>query len=186
MDKKVLYMTTIPVGIAINAIGGQIATFLKLPIFLDSIGTVLSGFLLGPVGGALVGFFTNILLGFILDPSYIPFSVVNIVIGLVSGYVAVKHGINLKNSIIVGLVLAIIAPMVGTPIAVYLYGGLVGGGVDLLTAVFLHSGQDIFSSAFLARIPANLVDKLLSCILVYYIIKPFPKDILSELGVKVN
>jgi len=181
MDKKVLYMTTIPVGIAINAIGGQIATFLKLPIFLDSIGTVLSGFLLGPVGGALVGFFTNILLGFILDPSYIPFSIVNIVIGLVSGYVAVKHGITLKNSVIVGLVLAIIAPMVGTPIAVYLYGGLVGGGVDLL-----HSGQDIFSSAFLARIPANLVDKLLSCILVYYIIKPFPKDILSELGVKVN
>lgn len=133
-----------------------------------------------------MGFFTNVLLGFILDPSYIPFSIVNIVIGLVSGYVAVKHGITLKNSIIVGLVLAIIAPMVGTPIAVYLYGGLVGGGVDLLTAVFLHSGQDIFSSAFLARIPANLVDKLLSCILVYYIIKPFPKDILSELGVKVN
>lgn len=157
-----------------------------MPIFLDSIGTVLSGFLLGPVGGALVGFFTNVLLGFILDPSYIPFSIVNIVIGLVSGYVAVKHGITLKNSIIVGLVLAIIAPMVGTPIAVYLYGGLVGGGVGLLTAVFLHSGQDIFSSAFLARIPANLVDKLLSCILVYYIIKPFPKDILSELGVKVN
>lgn len=57
MDKKVLYMTTIPVGIAINAIGGQIATFLKLPIFLDSIGTVLSGFLLGPVGGAFESIF---------------------------------------------------------------------------------------------------------------------------------
>jgi len=186
VDKKVLYLSTVPVGIVINVIGGQIATFLKLPIFLDSVGTVLSGFLLGPIGGALVGLFTNIILGFLVDPTYIPFSIVNIVIGLLSGFVAVKYGISLKNALIVGIILSVLAPAIGTPIAVYMFDGLVGGGVDLLTAVFLQSGQDIFSSAFLARVPANLVDKLFSCVLVYYVIKPFPKDILSELGVKLN
>ena len=38
-------------AIAINIAVGQLVTVLKLPIYLDSIGTVLVGALLGPVWG---------------------------------------------------------------------------------------------------------------------------------------
>jgi energy-coupling factor transport system substrate-specific component len=185
MDKKVIYLTTIPVGIVINIIGGEIATFLKLPVFLDSIGTILSGCLLGPIGGVLVGLFSNILLGIISDPTYIPFAVVNMFIGIVSGIIGYKWGLNLKNAIIIGIILGIFCPVIGTPIAVYLFGGLTGGGVDLLTAVFIKSGYDIFSSAFLARLPSNLVDKLISSLVVYYIIKSLPNHIVDTLKQKI-
>ncbi|MBK6793312.1 MAG: hypothetical protein IPG80_12440 [Anaerolineales bacterium] len=45
----------IPIAIAINVAVGQIVLVLKLPVFLDSIGTVLVAVLCGPWAGALTG-----------------------------------------------------------------------------------------------------------------------------------
>lgn len=44
-------LVLIVISIAINMIGGQLASMVKLPIFLDSIGTLISAVLLGPVIG---------------------------------------------------------------------------------------------------------------------------------------
>ena len=45
-----------PVAIAINIVlGYTVQTVLKLPIYLDSIGTILVGVLAGPLAGALTG-----------------------------------------------------------------------------------------------------------------------------------
>jgi energy-coupling factor transport system substrate-specific component len=51
-----------PVAIAINiALGYTTQTALKLPIYLDSIGTILTGVLCGPLPGALTGLLTNLI-----------------------------------------------------------------------------------------------------------------------------
>ena len=39
----------IPIGIAVNVVGGQLALMLKLPVFLDSIGTFVIAALCGIV-----------------------------------------------------------------------------------------------------------------------------------------
>ena len=56
-------LVLIVISIAINMIGGQLASMVKLPIFLDSIGTLISAVLLGPVIGMLTGLLTNLLWG---------------------------------------------------------------------------------------------------------------------------
>ena len=48
-------LALIPLAIAINIAVGQIVQTLKLPLYLDSIGTVLVGALLGPWMGLLTG-----------------------------------------------------------------------------------------------------------------------------------
>ena len=48
-------LTLMPVAIAINIAVGSITVALRLPIYLDSIGTVLVGALAGPWAGALTG-----------------------------------------------------------------------------------------------------------------------------------
>jgi energy-coupling factor transport system substrate-specific component len=51
-----------PVAIAINiALGYTTQSVLKLPIYLDSIGTILVGVLCGPLPGALTGVLTNLI-----------------------------------------------------------------------------------------------------------------------------
>ena len=59
----------IVISIAINMIGGQLASMVKLPIFLDSIGTpLISAVPLGPVIGMLTGLLTNLLWGLLTNP----------------------------------------------------------------------------------------------------------------------
>ena len=51
-----------PAAIAINIVlGYTVQTVLKLPIYLDSIGTILVGVLAGPIAGALTGILSNLI-----------------------------------------------------------------------------------------------------------------------------
>ena len=119
MNKK-LALTMVSTGIVINIIGGLVATTLKIPIFLDSIGTMLAAVTLGPWLGALTGLLSNVFQGLATDPVSIPFAV----IGLVVGFLAKKRGFtDYITPLLAGIILAFVAPIIGTPIAVYLFGG---------------------------------------------------------------
>ena len=60
-------ITIIALCIGLNYIGGTIALWLRLPIYLDSIGTIFAGALLGPVFGVLTGITSGVLSGFTTD-----------------------------------------------------------------------------------------------------------------------
>lgn len=81
----------IPLAIAINIIlGAAVANALKIPIYLDSVGTILVGALAGPIPGALTGFLANILWQYVIPPPFqgtvaAPFAIVAAVIGLLAG-----------------------------------------------------------------------------------------------------
>ncbi len=62
-DFTTLSIVMIPVAIAINIAVGQIIYALKIPLYLDSIGTVLVGVLAGPWVGALTGLLANLIWG---------------------------------------------------------------------------------------------------------------------------
>jgi hypothetical protein len=80
-----------PIGIAINiALGSALANALKIPIYMDSIGTILVGVLCGPVAGAVTGALGNVLWSYVIPPpfQYAPgaaFAIVAAVIGLIAG-----------------------------------------------------------------------------------------------------
>lgn len=167
-------------GIVINIVFGTIVQSLQIPLlFLDTIGTIFVAAVLGPFAGALTGGLTNIIQGMITNPKNIPFAIVNIVIGLIVGFIAKKYKFDYKVAVITGLVLSVVAPLIGTPIAVFVYGGITGGGTDLIFAWLLSSGQKIFTAAFIPRITGNFVDKIVSCIAVALLIQKMPNNLLS-------
>jgi energy-coupling factor transport system substrate-specific component len=61
MNKRIA-LVFVPVGIGVNVVGGLLAGSLKLPVFLDTIGTILAAAILGPWWGALTGGLTNIIM----------------------------------------------------------------------------------------------------------------------------
>jgi energy-coupling factor transport system substrate-specific component len=80
------------VAIALNITLGQtVGTALKLPLYLDSIGTILVGVLCGPVAGAATGILSNLIWSFglaatpLAAPFAWPFAIVAGVIGLLAG-----------------------------------------------------------------------------------------------------
>jgi energy-coupling factor transport system substrate-specific component len=84
-------LTLIPVAIAINIAVGSIVSYLHLPIYLDSIGTVLVGVLCGPLAGALTGLLANLVWSILPlpgggGPTIAFFAPVAGVIGLMAGF----------------------------------------------------------------------------------------------------
>jgi energy-coupling factor transport system substrate-specific component len=78
-----------PVAIAINIVlGYTVQTVLKLPVYLDSIGTILVGVLAGPLAGAVTGVLSNLIWQYapgIGGGTIGPFAVTAGVIGLLAG-----------------------------------------------------------------------------------------------------
>lgn len=56
-----LHLTLLALCITINYIGSNIALFLKLPIYLDTIGTLISSLFIGPIFGIITAISTAIL-----------------------------------------------------------------------------------------------------------------------------
>src|SRR5439155_11237680 len=82
----------IPLAIAINVVLGQtVASALKVPLYLDSIGTILVGVLAGPFAGAATGLLSNLAWTFLFagtpfgSPFAWPFAIVAAEIGLLAG-----------------------------------------------------------------------------------------------------
>jgi len=83
-------LVLIPIAIALNIAVGELVVRLKLPIYLDSIGTVLVGAIAGPWAGALTGALANLIWG-LFNPYAAAFFYVAAVIGLLAGF-AGKRG----------------------------------------------------------------------------------------------
>jgi energy-coupling factor transport system substrate-specific component len=81
----------IPIAIAINIVLGQtVGSVLKIPIYLDSIGTILVGVLAGPIPGLVTGLLANLIWTYVLPPPLqspyaAPFAIVAAEIGFLSG-----------------------------------------------------------------------------------------------------
>lgn len=171
----------IPVAIAINVIMGEIVVQLKLPIYLDSIGTVLVAAVAGPWAGALTGALSNTLWGLIIDPNALPWWPVALFIGFVAGWCA-KFGLfkNWWKVVITGFLVALTAATVSTPIAVYLYGGITASGSSFITAYLLQTGQGVFQAVFSTNFLVEPVDKISTALLAFAIVQGLSSRFLTR------
>ncbi|MBU7315117.1 ECF transporter S component [Paenibacillus sp. SM 69] len=181
MNQKTLIITLGALAVAINVIAGTVVGSLKIPfLFLDVIGTIFIAAVYGPFWGALVGILTNLVLGVTSGYSSIPFALVNATVGLIVGYTARKYGYTLRSALVSGLLLGIVCPAIGTVIAIGVFGGLTGGVQDIAVLWLKQAGSSLFASAFLPRLAENLIDKILSALFVYYVIKGIPQSLLKR------
>ena len=84
-------VTLVPAAIALNIVVGATAQqALRLPVYLDSIGTILVGVLAGPIAGAATGALSDLIWAYVLPPpvgapTAGPFAITAAVIGLLAG-----------------------------------------------------------------------------------------------------
>ena len=149
-------LVLIVISIAINMIGGQLASMVKLPIFLDSIGTLISAVLLGPVIGMLTGLLTNLLWGLLTDPIAAAFAPVAMVIGLVAGWLARAGWFRTLPKVVVsGVIITLAVTVVAVPLRTALFGGVTGSGADLFVAWMHSMGQNLVESVAITVIGSH-------------------------------
>lgn len=181
---KTLILTYGAMCIVLNVVLGTAVSALKIPLlFLDTIGTVLMAVLFGPWWGALVGLLTNVILGVTASPTAIFFGIVNVAVAIVVGLMAKKFNFTKWYiAVLTGLLLSIVAPLIGSPISIALTGGIDGSGMDIIVLWLRATGESVFASTFISRITGNFVDKILTCLLVMLIVSKIPSFLKTYKG----
>ncbi len=260
-------LVLMPFAIAIDIVLGQtVGAALRLPIYLDSVGTILVGVLCGPIAGAATGVLANLAWTFLLagtpfGSAYAwPFAVVAAEIGFVAGLVgqaglmrsrprtptpqllagvagaiillggvaglivlpfyrmlcgdpassdsalcapglipdnesplffliglvtvvlvvvgvvgfvlrlAKDRDLGAVFALVAGAVCGVISALIAAPIATLVFGGVTGGGTDLLVLAFLQAGSDLQTAVVQQALLSDSIDKAITYVLVFVVL----------------
>jgi energy-coupling factor transport system substrate-specific component len=174
-------LVLIPAAVGINYVGKLFASVLKLPLWLDSIGTMLASLLAGPIIGAISGAINNIIYGLTADPISLVYALTSIAIGIVVGVLAYYEWFDtLPKTILAGIIVAFAAAVVSTPLNVIFWGGQTGNvWGDAVFAYFMASKTPLWIASFFDEIIIDLPDKIAMTIIVFLIYKSLPKQLIT-------
>ena len=150
---RTLKLTTLALCGVINILGGTIALLLRLPVYLDSIGTVLAAALFGPAAGLVPGLISGLISGMTSDVYAFYYIPVQLVIGLVAGLVfrrlrpshtagSRSESLSLRSMgwklFPAALVISLPGTVVSSTITAVVFGGITSSGSTVLVQL-LHS-----------------------------------------------
>ena len=164
----------IPIGIAVNVVGGQLALMLKVPVFLDCIGTFVVAALCGIVPGLIVAVGTQ-LINAITAPTVLAYIGIGMLFAVESHFFA-KWGIwkSFPKSAISGVGIAIIDACISVPITAFLLGGFAGTGATTIAAALMASGWSVFMATLASEIVSETLDKVVCLIIIFFVLKAIP------------
>jgi len=170
----------IPLGVALNYVAGQLAVLLKLPVFLDTIGTAFVSIIAGPWIGIITGVLNNVLLG-ITNPMTFMGIPVQAGIALTIGFLSQKKMLLKVGKFIVGaIILAIVTTALSTPGQVLVLGGVTGTGMDVVTGVIVKGGMPLWSAVAVTQLISNIFDKTISLIIGFLMAMSMSPRVLSN------
>ena len=153
---------------------------LRSPLFFDSILTVAGSVCFGPLPGVIIAALTNLGLELIYGctGSHWPFMICGITTALITGFMA-KNGRFGKQ---IHLTIAILAltlsnALTGAFIAYLLFNGDSGVGIDMLVSAFTDTGMSVLAASFVARLPANLIDKMIAVYAGYGVMRLYEQGL---------
>lgn len=180
MNNKVIALMA--VGVAINMLLGTIVNLVKLPIYLDAIGTIFITILVGVRAGAIVGVISFLLAGAIFNPVLPWFCGTQIVIAIVTGFLHKKNLFSsLKGTVLSGVIVGICAAIASAPVIAYLFGGITGSGPSLVVAYLLSIGEGVMKSVVLSGLTSEPIDKVIQCLIAFWLISNLPKELQKQL-----
>ncbi len=161
----------IVLGILVNLLGRGIAQSLKLPMWLDALGTIFVAIELGPLAGAICGSILNVITAF-EDPKVLPYMLVSIGIGVSVGVLYPRKSIEHFRVLSAGVVTGLVASILSTPINLLVYGGETGNiWGDALMVMLSRDIQVPIIISFLAQAFVDIPDKVLCVVIAAAIIK---------------
>ena len=181
----------IPACIGINYLGKLFASVLKLPLWLDSIGTCIGAVLGGPIIGGICGAANNLIYGFTTGDSItLVYALTSLGIGIAVGIMArLGRMKKLSGAVLTACVAGFVAVLISTPLNILFWGGTTGNlWGDAVFAWSQASGLPVALGSFLDEAIVDVPDKLITLLIVFAIIKGLPKKLTSlyEMGDEVE
>lgn len=179
LDSPKVQILIVPVFALLNFGFSMINTYaFRSPLFLDSFFTVAGAACFGIVPGVVIAALTNLFMeihyGFL--GYYWPFMFCGIATALIIGLMAKRGRFEKQIHLTIAILAVTIAnAFLGAFIAYILFDGDSGVGIDVLVSAFTETGMSVLASAFVARLPANLIDKMIAVYVGYGVKKLYER-----------
>jgi len=170
-------LALIPLAVGINLALGKVASATSLPLFLDTVGTVLVAALVGPAAAVVTGLVSQtaftIVDGKLMWMAFLP---VQLGIALYAGLAArYRMFASPLRAVVSGLGLGLIAATLSWPISLLLFGGVTASGVTLVTTALTAVGVPLRWAVYGASLSSDLLDKAVTFLLVYVVLEALPR-----------
>ncbi|OUP61387.1 ECF transporter S component [Faecalitalea cylindroides] len=172
-------ITLIALAVVINIVGSYIALVLHLPIYLDSMGTIMTAILLGPFYGLFPGVLSALITGMTSDIYALYYMPVGIVLGVMTGFVFQK---NKSNKLFVkSFCISVPASLISACITANVFGGITSSGSTMLVQLLAKTPVGLTLSCLIVQFFTDYFDRLLSLWLVFSVIKKLPDSLTNKL-----
>jgi energy-coupling factor transport system substrate-specific component len=163
--------------LGLNFAGHAIAVAFGLPLFLDSIGTVLAGVVAGPWVGGSVGFISNLVSSNTVDPIAAPYGIVSFAVGFAAGLARYLNWQKRTSGwIALWLMTVAIASVVSTPLNFLTSGGKSGVALgDAIYSALSNAHLPRILASFVGEVAIDLPDKLITVIAALLIAQGLPE-----------
>lgn len=174
-------LALIPSAVAINLAMGFLVNQLGLPIYLDTVGTVLTSTLAGPVAGVVVGVVSQTVRSLYEGLIWLPFAAVQILIALVAAAAARARGFRSPGtSLVWGLLAGLVGGVLSASISYAVFRGVTATGVTAVTALFAGLGLSRPVAVTAASIATDLLDKAFVFLLVGAALRALPRRLAAR------
>ncbi len=170
-------LTLVALGIALNVVGAFIALNLRLPIYMDSIGTILVACLLGPKYAVLTGVTGSIVSGITFDVYSFCFAPVQISTGYFAGRLYQNNRLRGKRTPLDVLMFALPTAFLSAIVTLTVFGGITSSGSSYIVQLLRALQVPDLGSVFIVQLITDYADKYVAVILVWAGVKVLPKTI---------
>lgn len=182
MNKRIssYKITIVALAAVINILGCHLALAIKVPIYLDSIGTIFAAAILGPVYGVLPGLISSLINGVTGDIFSIYFAPAQIVTGIMAGLVFKTKWMKGKRMPLGVFVMTIPGTIVSALISAILFGGVTSAGSSIIVFVLRKLGVSMTASVFAVQIITDYADRFLAVAIVMVVVLKMPQEFMSR------
>ena len=171
-------------AVFLNIFFNRLMGLFHIPLFMDNIGTLLAAGLGGYLPGIITGYLTNVI-NMTADVENVYYASLSVLIA-VAGSFLYKRGFFDKfwKALLTVPVFAFLGGAVGSLLTYCIYGFGMGEGISAPFATrLLENGTfNVFTAQFVSDVTIDLVDKLLTVLAVFLILKIIPKRIKDNMG----
>lgn len=169
-------LALLPAAIAINLVIGGLVNALGIPLYLDSIGTILATVLAGPAVGIAAGALGQVLFGLLNGYQWIPFGLIQVVIALLAGVAAGRAGFGSAGKAVAwGLLTGLVAGALSSGISYFLFQGVTATGTTAVVTILRQAGLSLSAAVTASSVALDLADKAVAFALVGALVRSLPQ-----------
>lgn len=168
-------------AVVLNVVFAFLALAFQLPIYLDSIGTVFIGSLLGPLYGAVTGLLSGAVIGVTFDVYALYYIPAQILTGCAAGFIYGTRCMEKKSFPLGVLAISLPTSIASAIVTAFVFAGITSSNSTYLVLAMNKLGVSMVLSCFAVQMITDYADELVSSLITNILLKALPSDMKTKI-----